>query len=70
MVSAAVTGKNPEVVILFIVENPGYEWVVSREILTEYKEVLNRSRLKLTEELALTCESGDITIHSTKDKDA
>ncbi len=50
LVSAVVTGRNPEVVILFIVENPDYEWVVSREILTEYKEVLSRSRLKLTQE--------------------
>ena len=49
LVSAVVTGRNPEVVILFIVENPDYEWVVSKEILTEYKEVLSRSRLKLTQ---------------------
>lgn len=48
LVSAAVTGRNPEVVILFIIAN--FEWVVSAEILTEYKEVLSRSRLKLAEE--------------------
>lgn len=50
LVSAAITGRNPEVVILFIVANPDFEWVVSAEILTEYKEVLSRSRLKLAEE--------------------
>ncbi|HAT14219.1 MAG TPA: putative toxin-antitoxin system toxin component, PIN family [Microcoleaceae bacterium UBA11344] len=49
LVSAAVTGRNPEAVILFIVESPDCEWVVSAEILREYKEVLSRSRLRLTE---------------------
>ena len=49
LVSAAVTGRNPEAVILFIVESLDCEWVVSAEILREYKEVLSRSRLRLTE---------------------
>lgn len=48
LVSAAIADRNPEVVILFVVGNPEIEWVVSAEILTEYKEVLNRRRLKLT----------------------
>lgn len=50
LVSAAAIGRNPEAVILFVVENLNYEWVVSAEILSEYKEVLSRPRLKLTEE--------------------
>lgn len=50
LVSAAITGKNPEAVILFIVTDPNYEWIVSTEILVEYKEVLSRSRLRLTQE--------------------
>ncbi|OCR02739.1 putative toxin-antitoxin system toxin component, PIN family [Oscillatoriales cyanobacterium USR001] len=49
LVSAAVTGRNPEAVILFIVESLDCEWVVSAEILREYKDVLSRSRLRLTE---------------------
>ncbi len=49
LVSAAVTGRNPETVILFIAESPNFEWVVSAEILREYQEVLSRSRLRLTE---------------------
>ncbi|MCT7950734.1 putative toxin-antitoxin system toxin component, PIN family [Ancylothrix sp. C2] len=49
LVSAAVIGRNPEAVILFVVESPDCEWVVSAEILKEYKEVLSRSRLRLTE---------------------
>lgn len=28
LVSAAITGRNPEVVILFIVANSDFEWVV------------------------------------------
>jgi len=48
LVSAAIAGRNPEAVILFIVANPAFEWIVSTEILTEYKEVLSRSRLKLS----------------------
>ena len=50
LVSAAIADRNPEAVILFVVANPEFEWVVSAEILTEYKEVLSRSRLRLTQE--------------------
>jgi len=48
LVSAAIADRNPEAVILFVVGNSEIEWVVSAEILTEYKEVLSRRRLKLT----------------------
>lgn len=51
LISAAVAGRDPAAIILIIVANPDYfEWVVSTEILTEYKAVLSRSRLRLTEE--------------------
>jgi putative PIN family toxin of toxin-antitoxin system len=50
LISAAVAGRNPETVILFVTANSNFEWVVSAEILTEYKEVLSRRKLKLTEE--------------------
>lgn len=50
LISAAVAGRNPETVILFVIANLNFEWVVSAEILTEYKEVLSRPKLKLTEE--------------------
>ncbi|MBF2016550.1 MAG: putative toxin-antitoxin system toxin component, PIN family [Rivularia sp. T60_A2020_040] len=50
LVSAALSGKNPEFVILFIVSNLEIEWVVSAEILREYKEVLSRKKFKLTQE--------------------
>ena len=50
LVSAALSGGNPEFVILFIVSNSEIEWVVSAEILREYKEVLSRKKFKLTQE--------------------
>lgn len=49
LVSAAVAGKNPGTVLVFIADNPQVEWIVSAEILSEYREVLNRPKLKLTE---------------------
>ncbi len=50
LVSAAIVGRNPQAVILYIISNrEQFEWVVSAEILTEYKTVLSRSKLKLTE---------------------
>ncbi|MBD2604316.1 putative toxin-antitoxin system toxin component, PIN family [Scytonema hofmannii FACHB-248] len=49
VVSAAIADKNPEAVILFVIANSDFEWVVSADILAEYKEVLKRPRLKLTE---------------------
>lgn len=50
LISAALSGKNPEFVILFVVSNPEIKWVVSAEILREYKEVLSRRKLKLVQE--------------------
>jgi len=50
LVSAAISDRNPEAVILLVVANPEFEWVVSAEILSEYKEVLSRGRLRLTQE--------------------
>ena len=49
IVSAAIADKTPEAVILLVIANSTFEWVVSAEIITEYKEVLKRPRLKLTE---------------------
>ena len=49
LVSAVLRGREPRAVIQFIVDNPDCEWVVSPEILTEYKEVLSRRKFKLTE---------------------
>ena len=44
LVSAALKDKDPEAVILYVVEQPDFAWVVSPEVLTEYKEVLSRPK--------------------------
>jgi putative PIN family toxin of toxin-antitoxin system len=51
LVSAALKDRDPESVILFVVERPEFEWVVSSAILEEYKAVLRREKFGLTEEL-------------------
>jgi len=51
LVSAIIRDRDPETVIQYIVDRPEFEWIVSQEIMTEYKEVLQRRKLKLTEEV-------------------
>jgi uncharacterized protein len=51
LISAILKGKVPRLVIQFIVDSPDYQWVVSLEILAEYKEVLSREKFKLTDEI-------------------
>ncbi|PNW58574.1 UNVERIFIED_CONTAM: putative toxin-antitoxin system toxin component, PIN family [Euhalothece sp. KZN 001] len=48
LVSAAITGKKPEAVILWVVDRSDVQWLVSEDILMEYKSVLSRPRLKLS----------------------
>ncbi len=50
--SAILRGRNPRAVIQFIIDTPDYSWMVSPEILTESKEVLNQTKLKLKQEWA------------------
>ncbi len=47
LVSAIIKDKTPEKVILFIVEHPDIEWVVTRKIIKEYKNVLSRPKFNL-----------------------
>jgi putative PIN family toxin of toxin-antitoxin system len=51
LVSAVFKGRVPRAVIQFIVDNPDWEWIVSLEIVAEYKEVLSRPKFKLTDEV-------------------
>lgn len=51
LVSAALRDRDPETVILFVLEQDDYQWIVSPEILSEYKDVLSRKRLGLPEEM-------------------
>lgn len=50
LVSAVLRDRDPEFVIQFIVDHSEFKWVVSQEILAEYKEVLSRPKFRLTQE--------------------
>jgi putative PIN family toxin of toxin-antitoxin system len=50
LVSAVLRGRIPKMVVQFIIDSPDYEWMVSTEILREYKEVLSRPKFKLTQD--------------------
>jgi putative PIN family toxin of toxin-antitoxin system len=47
VVSAAFKNKDPEAVLRAVVAHPEWEWVVSVEILTEYRTVLARPKFAL-----------------------
>ena len=49
LISAVVAGGNPEKLILFVAKNQDFQWIVSDYILGEYKRVLGRKKLKLSE---------------------
>jgi len=49
LISAALKGRKPREAILKILANPEFEWVVSPAILDEYRGVLSRPKLKLSE---------------------
>ncbi|MGD9562312.1 MAG: putative toxin-antitoxin system toxin component, PIN family [Pyrinomonadaceae bacterium] len=50
-VSAAFRDRTPEEIILFIVEQEDFEWVVSPAITEEYTEVLGRKKFDLPPEV-------------------
>lgn len=51
LVSAILKDKEPETVLIFIASHPEIEWIVSPQILEEYKEVLGRKKFGLPENL-------------------
>lgn len=51
LVSAVLRGRNPRAVVQFVIDRAEWEWIVSPEILAEYKEVLSRPKFPLTEEI-------------------
>ncbi|MHB8090758.1 MAG: PIN domain-containing protein [Syntrophales bacterium] len=51
VVSAVLRDRNPEAVILFVIGNPEFEWVASREIIEEYIGVLGRKHFALPNEI-------------------
>ena len=48
LISAVLKDRDPELVIQFVVDSPEFEWVVSPDILAEYKAVLSRPKFRLT----------------------
>jgi putative PIN family toxin of toxin-antitoxin system len=51
VVSAALKDKDPEAVLRAVVARSDWDWVVSAEILAEYKTVLGRAKFGLPPEL-------------------
>lgn len=49
LISAVLRDRDPEAVILFVLEQDNFTWVVSDDILTEYRNVLARKRLGIPE---------------------
>ncbi|HLO28249.1 MAG TPA: putative toxin-antitoxin system toxin component, PIN family [Anaerolineales bacterium] len=51
LISAAWRDKTPEAVILWIASQEDWEWIVSDEILDEYRQVLQRKKFALSSEI-------------------
>lgn len=49
VVSAILKDRNPEAVILYVVQTPGFQWIASRDIIAEYLDVLRRPKFGLPE---------------------
>ncbi len=49
LVSAVLKDRDPEAVILFIAGRDDMEWIVSPEIMAEYRAVLSRTKFGLPE---------------------
>lgn len=47
LISAILRDRDPKIVIQFVVDDPEFEWVVSQDILTEYRGVLSRPKFHL-----------------------
>ena len=81
LVSAILRDRDPEAVILFVVERDDMEWIVSPEIMEEYRQVLSRPKFALPEDTLqawfslldrfTVCCGADLTIDFPRDqKDA
>ncbi len=47
LVSAVLKDRDPETVIMFVANRDDFEWIVSKEIMAEYSEVLGRPKFGL-----------------------
>jgi uncharacterized protein len=63
LVSAILRNRLPEKVILWLVARPEWEWIATRDILSEYTSVLRRKKFGLPEALIQRwCDLLDETI--------
>ena len=51
IVSAALRDRDPEAVVLFVAAQPDWEWIVSTDILAEYRKVLSRPKFDLPDQV-------------------
>jgi putative PIN family toxin of toxin-antitoxin system len=51
LVSAILKDRDPEKIILCVVERDDMEWIVSPEIMAEYRQVLSRSKFGLPQDM-------------------
>jgi putative PIN family toxin of toxin-antitoxin system len=51
VVSAALKDRDPEAVILFVLQHPDFEWVASFQIVDEYVSVLRRKKFGLPDSI-------------------
>ncbi len=50
LISAIWRDRNPEKVIMWIISQPDWEWIVSAEIMEEYQDVLHRKKFSFPPE--------------------
>ena len=50
LISAVWRDRKPEEVILWVIAHPDWQWIVSLEIMQEYREVLRRKKFSFSSE--------------------
>ena len=81
LISAALKGGKVKILIAYMISSTEYQWLVSSEIIDEYKNVLNRPKFRLSEtqkqewfeiiELATTLVEVNVNVNFPRDqKDA
>ncbi len=51
LVSAIICDKTPEAIIKWVVTQENWQWIASPDILKEYKDVLQRKKFKLKQDI-------------------
>jgi putative PIN family toxin of toxin-antitoxin system len=54
LVSAVLKDRDPEAVIMFVANRDDFEWIVSKEIMAEYSDVLSRPKFGLPKVILIT----------------